>query len=94
MAGSKEDFDVWEGWVHSRMRLLVKSAGMMVDVRPWPKAFKPPQPAGAAAAGGSGGGGGGGGGGGANGANGGVADGGATPFRSFYFMGLSKKKVL
>ncbi|KAL4432581.1 hypothetical protein ABPG77_000518 [Micractinium sp. CCAP 211/92] len=42
VAGSKEDFEMWEGWVHSRMRLLIKSAGMMVDVRPWPKAFRPP----------------------------------------------------
>ncbi|PSC74388.1 nuclear poly(A) polymerase 1 [Micractinium conductrix] len=42
LANSKEDFDMWEGWVHSRMRLLIKSAGMMVDVRPWPKAFRPP----------------------------------------------------
>ena len=25
MAGSKEDFEVWEGWVHSRMRLLIKA---------------------------------------------------------------------
>ena len=24
MASSKEDFEVWEGWVHSRMRLLIK----------------------------------------------------------------------
>lgn len=24
VAGSKEDFEVWEGWVHSRMRLLIK----------------------------------------------------------------------
>jgi len=39
---SKEDFDLWEGWVHSRMRLLVKNAGLVVDIRPWPKAFRPP----------------------------------------------------
>jgi len=42
IASSKEDFEIWEGWVHSRMRLLIKSAGMMVDVRPWPKAFTAP----------------------------------------------------
>jgi hypothetical protein len=47
MAPIKEEFDAWEGWVHSRMRLLVRSAGNMVDVRPWPKAFKPPQQDGA-----------------------------------------------
>lgn len=41
-AASKEDFELWEGWVHSRMRLLIRSAGNMVDVRPWPKAFEPP----------------------------------------------------
>ena len=40
-AANKDDFELWEGWVHSRMRLLIKSAGMMVDVRPWPKAFRP-----------------------------------------------------
>jgi poly(A) polymerase len=39
-ATSKEDFELWEGWVHSRMRLLVKSAGQVIDLRPWPKAFK------------------------------------------------------
>lgn len=39
---SKADFDVWEGWVHSRMRLLVRNAGQYVEVRPWPKAFRPP----------------------------------------------------
>ena len=42
VAEGKEDFEVWEGWVHSRMRWLVRSAGNMVDVRPWPKALKPP----------------------------------------------------
>lgn len=42
VALSKDDFELWEGWVHSRMRLLIRSAGMMVDVRPWPKAFRPP----------------------------------------------------
>ena len=42
VAETAEDFQVWEGWVHSRMRLLVRSAGAMVDVRPWPKAFRPP----------------------------------------------------
>lgn len=41
-AANKEDFELWEGWVHSRMRLLIRSAGNMVDVRPWPKAFEPP----------------------------------------------------
>ena len=39
-ANNKEDFELWEGWVHSRMRLLVRSAGQVIDVRPWPKAFK------------------------------------------------------
>lgn len=41
-AANKEDFELWEGWVHSRMRLLIRSAGNMVDVRPWPKAFDSP----------------------------------------------------
>ena len=41
-ASSKEDFEMWEGWVTSRLRLLIRSAGTMVDVRPWPKALKPP----------------------------------------------------
>lgn len=27
LANSKEDFDMWEGWVHSRMRLLIKVGG-------------------------------------------------------------------
>lgn len=26
MAASKEDFEMWEGWVHSRMRLLIKAS--------------------------------------------------------------------
>eukprot|EP00887_Chlorella_sp_A99_P007929 scaffold12.g7929.t1 len=43
-AGSKEHFAVWEGWVHSRMRLLIRNAGQYVEVRPWPKAFRPPPP--------------------------------------------------
>ncbi|KAL4526209.1 hypothetical protein Ndes2437B_g07464 [Nannochloris sp. 'desiccata'] len=30
-AANKEDFELWEGWVHSRMRLLIRSAGNMVD---------------------------------------------------------------
>lgn len=41
-AANKEDFEKWEGWVGSRMRLLIRSAGTMLDVRPWPKALKPP----------------------------------------------------
>ena len=41
-AGSNEHFQVWEGWVHSRMRLLIRNAGQYVEVRPWPKAFRPP----------------------------------------------------
>ncbi|KDD73707.1 poly(A) polymerase, partial [Helicosporidium sp. ATCC 50920] len=42
-ARSEADFEIWEGWVASRLRLLIKSAGFVVDVRPWPKAFKPHQ---------------------------------------------------
>jgi poly(A) polymerase len=40
-AGSRGDFEIWEGWVSSRLRLLIKSAGMVIDVRPWPKPFRP-----------------------------------------------------
>lgn len=87
VASCKEDFEMWEGWVHSRMRLLIKSAGMMVDVRPWPKAFRPPdqQPQALAAA--------------AAAAAVEAADGqqqaAVTPPqpRCLYFMGLSKKKA-
>lgn len=43
-ASSKDDFELWEGWVHSRMRLLIRAVGNMVDVRPWPKALRPPPP--------------------------------------------------
>lgn len=39
---TREEFELWEGWVHSRMRLLVKNAGQAIDVRPWPKAFRIP----------------------------------------------------
>ncbi len=42
-ATNKEDFELWEGWVHSRMRFLIKNVGYSMDVRPWPKAFKDPQ---------------------------------------------------
>lgn len=80
VAANQEDFDVWEGWVHSRMRLLIKSAGMMVDVRPWPKAFKPPasQPQQQVEEGG--------------GADPQQQQQQAQQLRCFYFMGLSKKK--
>jgi poly(A) polymerase len=76
-ASNKEDFDVWEGWVHSRMRLLIRSAGMMVDVRPWPKAFKPPADEQAEQQ--------------ANGSSDGIHS--SEQPRCFYFMGLSKKKA-
>ena len=41
-ATNKDDFELWEGWVHSRMRFLIKNVGGLMDVRPWPKAFKNP----------------------------------------------------
>ena len=41
-ATDKEWFELWEGWVHSRMRFLVKNVGALMDVRPWPKAFSDP----------------------------------------------------
>jgi hypothetical protein len=41
VAATQEGFDAWEGWVHSRMRLLTKAVANTVDVRPWPKAFRP-----------------------------------------------------
>lgn len=59
---------------HSR----VQSAGMMVDVRPWPKAFRPPQPDPQQQQ--------------QEEENGGTADPVQQP-RCLYFMGLSKKKV-
>jgi poly(A) polymerase len=42
-ASNKEDFEIWEGWVHSRMRFLIKNVGGLMDVRPWPKAFNNPE---------------------------------------------------
>lgn len=77
VAQIKEDFELWEGWVHSRMRLLVRNAGTMVDVRPWPKAFRPPDDAKEGDAGDK-----------DNNFNGSDA-----VMRCFYFMGLSKKRA-
>ena len=42
-AEGEEDFRAWEGWVHSRMRLLVAAMQQLVRVRPWPKTLKGPQ---------------------------------------------------
>ncbi|KAL6773760.1 PAP1 [Auxenochlorella protothecoides x Auxenochlorella symbiontica] len=42
VAASEADFEVWEGWVTSRLRLLIRSAGSIVEVRPWPKPLRPP----------------------------------------------------
>lgn len=85
-ASTKEDFEVWEGWVTSRLRLLIRSAGNMVDVRPWPKAFKPPvdepPPSAAETSGQQG----------ENGAASADANGGTGP-RCFYFIGLAKKRA-
>jgi poly(A) polymerase len=77
-AGSQEDFEVWEGWVHSRMRLLIRSAGNMLDVRPWPKAFRPPPPEPQDAGGG--------------GKGGGEGAAAAAGPRCLYFIGLAKKR--
>ena len=52
VAAAPGDFDKWEGWVTSRMRLLVKSTGVMVDVRPFPAKILPPPEEDAAAPGG------------------------------------------
>jgi hypothetical protein len=45
-AANKEDFRVWDGWVHSRMRYLVGGIEEYVKVRPWPIAANPPTPEG------------------------------------------------
>ena len=37
-ARSEEDFRLWDGWVHSRLRQLVMRVEPFVLVRPWPKA--------------------------------------------------------
>ncbi|KFM27292.1 Poly(A) polymerase [Auxenochlorella protothecoides] len=42
VAASEADFEAWEGWVTSRLRLLIRSAGSIVEVRPWPKPLRPP----------------------------------------------------
>lgn len=42
-AEGEEDFRAWEGWVHSRMRLLVMAMQQVVKVRPWPKTVKGPE---------------------------------------------------
>jgi poly(A) polymerase Pap1 len=41
-AFSAEDFRIWEGFVHSRMRYLVAKIEDFVHVRPWPVALEPP----------------------------------------------------
>ena len=41
-ARDAETYEAWEGWVTSRMRLLIRAAGAMVEVRPWPKPLRPP----------------------------------------------------
>lgn len=78
-AANKDDFEKWEGWVGSRMRLLIRSAGMMLDVRPWPKPLKPPASQDALANDES------------TAMNGAADKTSATP-RCFYYMGLSKKR--
>ncbi len=37
-ARSEENFRLWDGWVHSRLRQLVMRVEPFVLVRPWPKA--------------------------------------------------------
>lgn len=41
-ASSPEDFRIWEGFVHSRMRYLVGKIEDFVHARPWPVALEPP----------------------------------------------------
>lgn len=79
-AATKEDFELWEGWINSRLRFLVKGAGGMVDVRPWPKPFRAPDPMPEAAAAA------------ADGTDGDAMAAPAPVPRCFYFMGLSKKR--
>ena len=42
-ARDENDFLVWEGWVHSRLRQLVLRVERQLSVRPWPKALFPPR---------------------------------------------------
>eukprot|EP00951_Prasinocladus_malaysianus_P005447 scaffold38622_cov36-Prasinocladus_malaysianus.AAC.1 len=40
VASCDEEFKLWEGWCHSRLRHLVMKVERFVHVRPWPKGVK------------------------------------------------------
>lgn len=42
VAADEQQFRAWEGWVHSRLRQLVRRLETSVGVRPWPKPIKSP----------------------------------------------------
>ncbi|KAL3152581.1 hypothetical protein ABBQ32_001602 [Trebouxia sp. C0010 RCD-2024] len=42
VAANEQQFRAWEGWVHSRLRQLVRRLEVSVGVRPWPKPLKSP----------------------------------------------------
>ena len=45
-AEGEADYRAWQGWVNSRMRLMVPALQQMVRVRPWPNSVKGSQSAG------------------------------------------------
>lgn len=44
-ADNDDQYRLWEGWVHSRLRHLVTRLQPLVCVRPWPKPVGPPEEA-------------------------------------------------
>ena len=41
-ADTEGDLNAWDGWVHSRIRLLIKQIEDYVAARPWPQTLKGP----------------------------------------------------
>mmetsp|Transcript_14580 Transcript_14580/g.37404 ORF Transcript_14580/g.37404 Transcript_14580/m.37404 type:complete len:694 (-) Transcript_14580:269-2350(-) len=42
VCGDEQDFKMWEGWCHSRLRHLIMKTERFVNIRPWPKGIKCP----------------------------------------------------
>ena len=43
-ADNEQDLTAWDGWVHSRIRTLVKDLQDSVAPRTWPEGFRNPEP--------------------------------------------------